>query len=323
MTRCVGSPAPRITGLARVGLDGAPVTVWLLAANLLVYVAQVAYARDLHMLSGMAAADPAVADRLSRQNLAFGVNYAPFVFGEWRVETLLTSCFVHFSLLHIFFNMALLAVLGSIVERTVGAARYASMYVASGIVGAATSASWGWFYAGAERASAGASGALCGVFAAALVLGVRLQGWRGPTVRSMAFWLALTIGLGWWFGTDNAAHLGGAASGLAFALGWRDGVVHSVLRARLSVGISAALVVGAAATVLVRDAVDPWATMDVDARIAYAEAALNRASCPDAIFATERAARILPHDSAPTTPPQIARVRELKRIILVGCRPSP
>ena len=322
MTRCVSSPGQRITGLARVGLDGARVTAWLLLANIAVYVAQLAYTPDLHMVSGLGTADPIVADRIARALLAFGSNYAPFVVREWRVETLVTSCFVHFSVQHIVFNMAMLGALGAVVERTVGAARFASMYVTSGIVGAATSAGWGWLFSDPDRTSAGASGALCGILGAALVLAFRLQGWRGPAVRAMAFWLVVTIGLGAWLKSDNAAHVGGALTGLLFALAWRDGVTHSRARARMLVGISVAVVLASAVAVATRDAIDPWATLNIDARIAYAEAALNRASCRDAAVATERAARIVPSDASETSKTQRDRVRELKRIILVGCRPA-
>jgi rhomboid protease GluP len=314
MTRCVSPPAPRITGLARVGLDGAPVTALLVAANVLVYLGQLAVSRDLQLVSGTPSSEPAAAERLTHTVLAFGANYAPFVFGEGRMETLLTSCFVHLSVMHIVFNMAALRQMGAVVERTVGQARVVSMYVASGIVGAATSAVWGWYLTNPERMSAGASGAICGVLGAALVLGVRLQGWGGPIVRAMFTWLALTIGLGLVLGSDNAAHIGGAATGALFAIAWRPGVVYSRIAARLLIGVPMILVLASGLTVAVRDAVDPFATMDVDTRIAYAEAALDRASCRDAALATERAARIAPRSE---------RVRELKRIILTGCRPSP
>ncbi len=313
MTRCVSAPEQRITGLARVGLDGAPFTAAIVAANLLVYVGQLAAMGDTQLLSGVPSRNPVAAAHLGKTILAFGANYAPFVVGEWRVETLLTSCFIHFSVMHIAFNMAAMRQMGAVVERTVGQARLASMYVTSGIVGAAASAGWGWFFTSPERLSAGASGAICGVLGAALVLGVRLQGWRGPIVRSMFTWLALTIGLGVFIGSDNAAHIGGTVTGALFAIAWRAGVVYSRAAARALVGVPVALVILSGLTVAARDAFDPWATMDVDARIAFAEDAKNRASCADAIRATERAARIAPKSE---------RVAELKRELIVGCRPA-
>lgn len=313
MTRCV-SDAVRPKGLlGSLGLDGAPITASIVAANLLVFVGQLVYVGNIAVLSGRTFGDPKLAVKLTAAYLAFGANYAPFVFGEGRVETLLTSCFVHFSLIHIAFNMAALQQMGGVVERTVGQERLSTMYVTSGLVGAAVSAAWGWFRGEPERLSAGASGAICGVLGAALVLGVRVQGWRSPLARSMLIWLMLTIGLGQLLHSDNAAHLGGTLTGAVFAVIWREGVVHSRARSRFMVALSAALVVVSGAVVLVRDLTDPWATMDADTRIARAEAALNGASCRDAAIATDRAARIAPRSE---------RVRELKRAILQGCRPG-
>ncbi len=316
MTRCVSGDERDDEhgrrGLARIGLQGAPITAAILIANVLVFVGQLAYLKDAHVLSGMTSGDPVEAARLTRAILASGANYPPFVFGELRVETLLTSCFVHFSLMHIAFNMAALRQMGGVVERTVGQARLASMYVASGIVGAAASAAWGWF-GEQERLSAGASGAICGVLGAALVLGVRLQGWRGPIVRAMLTWLALTIGLGFFIGSDNAAHVGGTVTGAAFAIAWRPGVVYSRGVARGLVAGPLLLIVASGLLVLVRDLTDPFATLDLEARLARAQTALDGADCVRAIEATERAAHLAPRSS---------RVLDLKRTILIGCRPS-
>jgi rhomboid protease GluP len=287
------------------------VTQLLIAANILVYCGQLAHGRDLRLVSGLGSSDPDESARLTSDFLAFGANYAPFVFGERRVEMLMTSCFVHFSLMHIAFNMFALQQVGPLVERTVGRARFVSMYVASGLAGAALSAAWGWFGANPERISAGASGAICGVFGTAVVLGVRVQGWRGPIVRSVGLWLALTIGLGQFLGSDNAAHVGGAVVGAAFAAAWRQGKVYTPFVVRLIFATCTLIIVGSGVAVAVRDLTDPWATLNVDARIDRAVAALQSASCADAIRATERAARIAPRSE---------RVLELKRTIIVGCR---
>jgi rhomboid protease GluP len=313
MTRCV-SDAVRPRGLLeRMGLDGAPITAVLIAANLLVFVGQLAYVRDVAVLSGRTWNDPVLDARVTAGALAFGANYAPFVFREWRVEILVTSCFIHFSLLHIAFNVAGLRQLGGVVERTVGHERMSTMYLASGIVGAGVSAAWGWFRADPDRTSAGASGAICGVLGAALVLGLRVQGIRSPLARSMLLGLVIIVFAGHFLGSDNAAHLGGAFTGAVFALAWREGVVHTRLRSRLAIGLCAATVLASGAVVLVHDLTDPWATMNAGARIEYAEAALNGASCRDAAIATDRAARLTPRSD---------RVRELKKRILIGCRPG-
>ncbi len=312
MTRCVSFAERGKRLLARLGLDGAPVTASLFVANVVVFAVQVAYLQATRLPPALRT-EEAELGRLQRAYLAFGANYAPFVFGELRLETLLTSCFVHFSVLHIALNMAALAQMGGVVERTVGHARLATMYVVSGIAGAGASAAWGWLATEPERLSAGASGAICGVLGAALVLGVRIQGMRGPIVRQMFLWLTLTIGLGFFIGSDNAAHVAGTAAGAAFAILWRPGVVYSPLVARALVLMSLGLVPAAWLTVLAHDLRDPWATLGVPARIALARLALDQASCADALRATARAADIAPRSAA---------VRDLKQRIVVGCRPS-
>ena len=300
MTRCVtflerlkhAVGAPPELAAARVSLG-------LMIANVAVFVSQIAYARDLHAMAGM------------RESvmLAFGANYTPFVIHELRLETLMTSCFLHFSLMHIAFNVYALRQVGPFVERTVGAARFFSMYVVSGLVGAASSAAWG-FVTGPERMSAGASGAICGVIGTALVLGARVQGWRGPLVRSMGFWLALTIGLGVFIGSDNAAHVGGALTGAIFAAAWKRGVVYTRTAQRIVMSACGGIIALSFVVVAARDLTDPWATLDTDDRITRAEGAYELGSCADTIRATERAARIAPRDP---------RVLNLKRKIIRGC----
>jgi rhomboid protease GluP len=278
------------------------VTLALIMLNVLVFGVQIALAKDAHAALGMGP--------YMRAMLQAGANYVPFVVGEHRYELLLTSCFLHFSLIHIGFNMYALRQVGPFVEINVGTARFASMYLASGIAGSAASALWGGLLS-QERLSAGASGAICGVIGTALVLGARMQGWRGPIVRSMGFWLALTIFLGFGIGADNAAHIGGAATGAIFAGLWRRGIVYSTARQQMTLATCVVVVVVAFGVLAVRDLTDPYATLDVDAREARARAALDLGRCADAIRATEAAARIAPR--APF-------VENLKGDIALRCR---
>jgi rhomboid protease GluP len=278
----------------------AKVTLGLIAVNAIVFVAEVLYARSPGALMGMT----------EHAMLVFGANYTPFVIGEHRVELLLTSCFLHFSIIHVAFNLYALRQVGPFVERTVGSARFFPMFLLSGVIGSGASCVWGWL-THPERLSAGASGAICGVIGTALVLGARLQGWNGPIVKQMGFWLGLTILLGMGIGADNAAHIGGAITGAVFAAAWRRGIVYTNARQKVTMGVCIALVVLAGATVAARNVLDPWATLDADSRIALAMDALERGSCADAILATDRADRI-----APRSP----RVHALKREIVANCR---
>src|SRR5712692_1831561 len=148
--------------------------------------------------------------------------------GPAALVTLLTSTFLHAGWLHLLANLLYLAVFGLPVERRVGAARFAVLYVVSGLVGSLA-------YLLAQPASdvpaVGASGAIGGVIAAHLVLypGATLGSLAPvlflhvvdstPTLLLLLVWLATqlfssvaslttTTGIAWW------AHLGGFASGL-------------------------------------------------------------------------------------------------------------
>ena len=154
--------------------------------------------------------------------------------GPAALVTLLTSTFLHAGWLHLVANLLYLAVFGLPVERRVGAARFAVLYVVSGLVGSLA-------YLLAQPASdvpaVGASGAIGGVIAAHLVLfpGATLGSLAPvlffhvvestPTLLLLLVWLAtqffssvasLTASTGnaWW---ALWPHLGGFASGLALA----------------------------------------------------------------------------------------------------------
>ncbi len=301
-----GAPLGRRLERARRFFAGPPdfaaakTTRALIYLNAAVYLGMAAYAHDSRALVGM---DP-------RTMLAFGANYAPFVVAEGHLERLVTSVFLHFSLIHIAFNLYALRQVGPFVERAVGTARFLSMYLVSGIVGSAASALWGWL-TNPERYSAGASGAICGVIGTALVLGVRTQGIRGPIVRGMGFWLLVTIVLGFELGSDNAAHVGGALTGALFAALWKRGVVYTRAMQRVIMASCVFVIAASGLSVVLRDATDPWAMLDLDARLQRAVAAFQRGSCTEAVEATERAARIGPRSE---------RVQLVKREILGACR---
>jgi rhomboid protease GluP len=288
MTWCVSEQRAEVrSGILRRLFTGPPdlgaalATRILIHVNILVFIGEAAYVRSLGAVLGMP----------EETILAFGGNYVPFVFGEARVETLLASCFVHWSLLHVAFNLYALREIGPFVERSVGLVRVLPMYLASGIAGSIASASWGWLRH-QERISAGASGAICGVFATAAVLGVRTQGWRGPIVRNMLFLLAITIALGFGIGADNAAHIGGAIVGALFAAAWRRGVVYTRARQRIVIIACALVALASGVAVAVRERIDPFAALDLDDRLAVGERFVRLGDCPAAIEATRRALKV-------------------------------
>lgn len=166
----------------------------------------------------------------------------------WR---LFTSMFIHLSLMHIAFNMYALSMFGPNIETRYGRARYLLLYLLSGLGGAAASLN----LAG-PGASAGASGAIFGLFGAWLgffLLHRHLPGAR-EQLQSLLMLLGINAAIGFLFpGIDFWAHGGGLATGfvlvLVFELGARMGDaawVQGLGVAAVAVAVAIAIVAGSA-----------------------------------------------------------------------------
>jgi membrane associated rhomboid family serine protease len=265
-------------------LEQAPVTRTLLGLNLAVFAVQllVTGTRSLTHLP-------------QREALAFGASYSLATVGEHRWETLVTACFLHDGIMHIGFNMLALWQAGPLVERLVGSARMAPMYLVAGAFGFLLSVEYGFFTHSAGY-TVGASGAISGIVAAALVVGWRLQGWAGPLTQAMARWLGFIIAFGLLsqaFGgnIDNAAHLGGAIAGGAIAAMWRRGYRYTERATRAILGSCLAVLVLCIAIVAWRDGTDRFAAMTLQDRAHFTGDALAAGDCRDAyegLLAVER-----------------------------------
>jgi rhomboid protease GluP len=253
-------------------LDEAPVTRMLIALNVCVFVAEVVVSRSTSSLSA--------------HLLPMGASYSLATLGEARYETLVTACFLHAGLVHLAFNMIALWQAGPLVERAVGSARMAPMYLLAGVFGNLLSVLYGWLRATGGM-TVGASGAISGVIAAALVVGWRTAGWRSPLTQAMARWLGFVV----LFGVvsnlggeniDNAAHVGGAVAGAVIAALWRRGYQYS---SRATTGIlaaCAAVLVACIGLVAYRDRTDPFASMILHERVEYTVDAASDGRCGDA-----------------------------------------
>jgi rhomboid protease GluP len=163
----------------------------------------------------MAAAGAGILRPDSAVHIRFGSNLGPLTLGGewWRLAS---AVFIHFGVLHLAFNMWALWDAGRLVERLYGTWRFVLVYAFAGLAGSVASLAWN-----PAVNSAGASGAIFGVFGALLAFlldsrnGVPLALVR--TLRNSALtFLALAIAFGWIHpGIDNAAHLGGLAGGAA------------------------------------------------------------------------------------------------------------
>lgn len=150
--------------------------------------------------------------------IKYGANYGPDTLaGQWWR---LASCmFVHVGLLHLAVNLWALYAIGPLVERMLGHVGYLLLYFLSGTLASFASV---WF--GPLLVSAGASGALFGLVGGLLGFLVRSRhsvpasAFRGLR-NQLVMLIALNIALGFSMtGIDNAAHLGGLASGFVLGL---------------------------------------------------------------------------------------------------------
>jgi len=141
--------------------------------------------------------------------------------GEWW--RLLSSALVHsYSLIiHIGFNMYFLYMLGPALERQVGSAPFAALYLAT----AATGGLAGYYLGGIGDAAIGASGAIFGIVAVWMYAAYR-SGHRGARMmanRQMLYLVGVGIVLPFVFSGLNISwqgHLGGLLGGLAIGWAW-------------------------------------------------------------------------------------------------------
>lgn len=132
--------------------------------------------------------------------------------GEWW--RLATSGFIHYGIGHIAFNLLALYVIGNSLERGVGPWRFSAIYFASLLAG-----SLGAMLLKPDAASAGASGAVFGIGAAATVIMAR----RGVRFWDTGFGPLLAINLVFDLFLTNVSiggHIGGAIGGglIGFAM---------------------------------------------------------------------------------------------------------
>ncbi len=127
--------------------------------------------------------------------------------GEWY--RLFTAMFVHYGPLHLLANMWALWIVGRVLETALGPVRYLALYVAAGLGGSV--ACYLFTPAGA---SAGASGAVFGLFAALFVVLRRLK----LDTSSLVPVLVVNVIFSFAPGISLAAHAGGLVTGAIVAI---------------------------------------------------------------------------------------------------------
>jgi membrane associated rhomboid family serine protease len=156
-----------------------------------------------------------------------GVHY------EHEYYRLFTSLFLHLDFLHIAFNMISLLIVGPAVEVMLGKSRFLTLYLLAGLGGNVLS----YLIAPAAQLSAGASGAIFGVFGAYVVL-ARLR--RKPMGPVLAL-IVINLVLGFTGNIEWQAHIGGLLVGcvLGLAFHYASTMRQMVREVALTVGASA------------------------------------------------------------------------------------
>lgn len=208
------------------------VTHAIVGANVIVYLAMLATGAGLF-------------NPTSEVMLKWGANFAPLTAGGewWR---LVTAFFLHFGLMHLAFNMWALFDAGRLVERLYANGPFLLLYLFAGLTGSFASVLWN-----PERVvSAGASGAVFGVYGALLVylLAQRhsipatvLKGLSGSTMAFVGYTLVFGLTAS---GIDNAAHVGGLAGGMALGFVLARPLDRDARQRMLSRRLALALVLG-------------------------------------------------------------------------------
>jgi rhomboid protease GluP len=222
------------------------VTRALVAINVGVFVLMVA--------SGVSAISPSGEDLVR-----WGADFGPKTLaGEWW--RLLTATVVHVGVLHIAFNMWVLLAAGPLVERLLGNVGFLVLYVVAGLTGSVTSLLWN-----PMLVSAGASGAIFGLFGALVAVALRQRGsipmeqvtqLRNSGLAFVAYNLVFGLFLP---NIDVAAHLGGLAGGFLGGLVLRQPLRPEAragrpVRNALLVGLGVVLILGGVFAVSARHA---------------------------------------------------------------------
>lgn len=181
--------------------------------------------------------------------LAWGANFGPATQdGEWW--RLGSAMFLHFGIVHLALNTWSLWDVGQLAERMYGRWRFLIIYLVSGLAGNLVSL----VVQGNAAVSGGASGAIFGVYGAALVFLWRERAAIAAHEFRWMFWGALgfaslTIILGFIIpGIDNAAHIGGFLTGILASIVFSQTITARVMPIKMTLAAAFAIIL--AGTVL-------------------------------------------------------------------------
>jgi membrane associated rhomboid family serine protease len=212
---------------ARAGSGHAPVTRILIAINVAVYLITAVQGAGLNAPGGS----------LFSKMVLFG----PYVHdGDWW--RLVTTMFLHASILHIAFNMLALWWIGAPVEEYLGRGRYVGLYFISGLAGSAGA------LVQTPGVTVGASGAIFGILGAMLILEYQATGrLAGQAMTWIVINLVLSVTIS---NVSIGGHVGGLIGGILITLAYAHwGQRGRAAYGQISLGGAAGLVFVAVASI--------------------------------------------------------------------------
>jgi membrane associated rhomboid family serine protease len=208
-TRIKPPTVRRAPGVA-LATGRAPITRILIAANVAIYLVTAAQGGGLNNPGGALLSKFILVG--SNIHGRFFVPYGDLAHDhQWY--RMVTTMFLHGSIIHIAFNMYILWVFGSAVEQYLGTMRYLGLYFISGLAGSA-----GALLVFPYTPTLGASGAIFGVLGAMMILEWQVTG-RLAGQAAMLIVLNLVLS----FVIPNvawSAHVGGLIGGMVIMLGY-------------------------------------------------------------------------------------------------------
>lgn len=209
----------------------APVTMALIALNVLVYLLTIAQGNGINNPGGSAFEGMWLT--------GFQVHD-----GEWY--RLATVMFLHGSVIHLAFNMFALYWLGMAVEQAIGSVRFLLVYLAAGLAGSAGAL----LFTNPLQVTVGASGAIFGIMGALLILEYLATGsFAGQAMSMIVINLALSFAIP---NVSVGGHLGGLVGGIAATAGLAYGRRRSHRLVGPAIVVGVAIVAIAVAALRVR-----------------------------------------------------------------------
>jgi membrane associated rhomboid family serine protease len=237
-------PAPevkrRASRPARSQWGPTPVTLVLVALNVVVY-----FATGLGKAYAAGWPKPSLQDPSTGRWFIDGALIPAAIHIDHEFYRLLTSAFLHLSPLHIAANMFSLLIIGPTLERLLGPSRFLAVY----LLGALGGGTLIYLFGDAGAPVAGASGAIFGLFATALIFARRLGLDMSWLVMTVVINFAITFSVS---GISKLGHVGGFIGGAlaALAITWWPPARRTVKPPLQAAGLGAVLVLMLVAVVV-------------------------------------------------------------------------